>query len=88
MSIKKISVDLNNQPLILLCFLHLSYLCITTFLVQTWNLHINTVVLTENFLIEFYDTPLSLSLSIYIRAESVWAHSLGVELKSKCKTMQ
>lgn len=54
-----------------------------TFLVQTWNLH------TENFLIEFYDTslPLSLSLSIYIWAESVWAHSLGVELKWKCKTM-
>lgn len=29
-----------------------------TFLVQTWNLH------TENFLIEFYDTSLSLSLFI------------------------
>lgn len=86
MDIKKNLVDLNNQPLILLCFFHDSYLCITTFLVQTWNLFINTVVLTEKFLIEFYDTPLSLSIYIW-GAESVWAHSLGVELKWKCKTM-
>lgn len=68
MSIKKNLVDLNNQPLILLCFFHDSYLCITTFLVQTWNLFINTVVLTEKFLIEFYDTPLSLSLDLNLRS--------------------